>query len=93
MNANTSNPNANAMSGYSSSTIPPQMVNNSSNSSTNSGGGGGIGTPGGGHSSGPGGFGPSANGGDNDDTIYFPYCDDVNKYEKIGKIGQGKFFV
>lgn len=24
-----------------------------------------------------------------DDTINFPYCDDVNKYEKIGKIGQG----
>ncbi len=27
-----------------------------------------------------------------DDTIQFPYCDDVNKYEKIGKIGQGKCF-
>ena len=32
---------------------------------------------------------PNNTNGDSDDNIYFPYCDDVNKYEKIGKIGQG----
>lgn len=32
---------------------------------------------------------PNHSSSDGDDTIHFPYCDDVNKYEKIGKIGQG----
>ena len=25
------------------------------------------------------------------DDLHFPYCDDVSKYEKLDKIGQGTF--
>ena len=32
---------------------------------------------------------PTKDTGDSDDTLCFPYCDNVNKYDKIGKIGQG----